>query len=133
MGHCEEYPPPGLLRAIDEFNRGDWFECHETIEELWTDEVGEVRDLYQGILQVAVALYHWRKGNFCGAVSLLSGGAAYLRQVRPVCQDVDAAGLAAAADRLRDALANLGPARMAELDPVLIPVLRLNLLTDAEK
>ncbi len=124
-------PTPGLYRAFDEFNRGDWFECHDTLEELWAEEIGELRDFYQGILQVAVALYHWRKGNFSGSLSLLKCRAAYLRRVRPVCRGVDAAGLADAAERLREALEALGPARMSELDAGLIPKLRTVPLTNS--
>ncbi|KAF0216292.1 MAG: hypothetical protein FD174_3746 [Geobacteraceae bacterium] len=125
MRHCDESPSGELLQAFGEFNRGDWFECHETLEDLWVGEEGEVRDFYQGVLQVAVALHHWRGGNFGGAVRVLEAGTAYLRRVRPVCQRIDVAGLITAADRLRDALVILGPARMAELDPALIPRLRL--------
>ena len=75
---CSESPPGQLLQAIREFNSRAWFECHETVEDLWIGSEGEVRDFYQGIIQVAVALHHWRNGNFGGAVSLLKGGAGYL-------------------------------------------------------
>jgi len=125
MRQCDESPTGELLQAIGEFNRGDWFECHETLEDLWVGEEGEARYFYQGVLQVAVALHHWRGGNFGGAVSLLKSGSEYLRRVRPVCQRVDVAGLIAATDRLRVALSALGPARMSELDPACIPLLRL--------
>ncbi len=131
MRHCEGPPPGELLRAIDQFNRRDWFDCHETLEYLWMGQIGETRDFYQGILQVAVALHHWRGGNFRGAVSLLARGAGYLRRVRPVCQGVDVEGFVADADRLWEALAALGPERMAELEPDLIPRLRLATLQDA--
>ncbi len=122
---CDDAPPEGLLRAIGEFNRGDWFDCHETLEELWAGEQGEMRDFYQGLLQVAVALHHWRNGNLKGALFLLKEGAKRLRHVRPVCREVDADGLAGAAERLLEALTTLGPERMEELDYSLIPKLRL--------
>jgi len=132
MRHCDESPPGELLQAIGEFNRGDWFNCHETLEDLWAGEEGEIRNFYQGVLQVAVALYHWRGGNFKGAVSLMESGAKYLRQVRPICQRVDVTGLINSADLVRETLKTLGPARMAELDPVLIPRLRLVPFLDGE-
>lgn len=74
MRHCEESPPGLLLLAIRQFNVGQWYECHETLEELWIGEMGEVRDFFQGVLQIAVALHHWRNGNYGGAFSLLNGG-----------------------------------------------------------
>lgn len=123
MRYCEESPPRQLLLAIRQFNGRDWYECHETLEDLWVGEEGEVREFYQGILQVAVALHHWRNGNFGGAVTLLEGGVAYLRRVPLVCQWVDVAAFIAAADRAREALVHLGREHMAALDPSLIPVL----------
>lgn len=113
---------------MEDFNRGDWFESHEILEELWSGEQGELRDFYQGIIQVGAALHHWRKGNFGGAVRLLETGAGSLRRARPVCQGVDTADLAYAADRLREELQTLGPGRMTELDPERIP--RLHFVPD---
>jgi predicted metal-dependent hydrolase len=121
---CNESPPGQLLQAIREFNCREWFECHETVEDLWIGETGEVRDFYQGIIQIAVALHHWRNGNFGGAVSLLKGGAGYLRHVSDACQWVDVAVLIADADGMRTALEELGKERMETLDPGFIPLIR---------
>lgn len=122
---CDSSPSGELLQAFGEFNRGDWFECHETLEELWIGSEGEIRDFYQGVLQIAVALHHWRNGNFGGAVHLLAGGAGYLRRVRDTCQRIQVDVLVEAADRFRETLVSLGPKRMAEADRNLIPRLRL--------
>lgn len=131
MQRCTDSPTGELLRAFGEFNRGDWFACHETLEELWAGEEGEARDFFQGLLQMAVALHHWREGNFGGAVRLLEGGAAYLRKVRSTCQRIDVVDALASADRMREALIRLGPERMGELAPDLIPRLRLVPAEDA--
>jgi uncharacterized protein len=48
----------------------DYFECHEVMEELWLEEGRD--PLYQGLLQVAVGLYHYRNGNLGGAVKLFT-------------------------------------------------------------
>lgn len=121
---CSESPPAQLLQGIREFNRRDWFECHETVEDLWIGEVGETRDFYQGVIQIAVALHHWRNGNFGGAVSLLKGGAGYLRRVADRCLWVDVASLIADSDRMRAVLEELGKERMESLDPDLIPLIQ---------
>ena len=121
---CSDSPPGQLLQAIREFNGCEWFECHETVEDLWIGETGEVRDFYQGLIQIAVALHHWKNGNFGGAVSLLKGGAGYLGHVGDSCQWVDVARLIADADRMRAALEELGKERMETLDPSFIPVIQ---------
>lgn len=121
---CTDSPPGQLLQAIREFNSRKWFECHETVEDLWIGEAGETRDFYQGIIQIAVALHHWRNGNFGGAVSLLKGGVGYLGRVSEECQWVDVAALIADADRVRTALVGLGKAQMETLDPDFIPQIK---------
>ena len=50
----------------------DYFECHEVMEELWLEEGRN--PLYQGLLQIAVGLYHHRNGNVSGAIKLLEQG-----------------------------------------------------------
>lgn len=122
---CSLSPSGELLQAFGEFNRGDWFDCHETLEDLWVGSEGEIRSFYQGVLQIAVALHHWQQGNFGGAVSLLTGGIGYLRQVRPVCQRIEVATMIGEAERCHAELLRLGREQMAGLEPGFIPRLRL--------
>lgn len=121
MQNCQNAPPEELLQAIEEFNAGHWYECHETLEELWVGEKGELRSFYQGVLQIAVALHHWRNGNFKGALHLLIKGAGCLKGVAPVCREVDVARLVVDAGMMQEALAALGEERMAELPQRMIP------------
>jgi predicted metal-dependent hydrolase len=57
-------------RGVDEFNRGFYFECHDTIEDLWAGLRGPSRDFFQGLIQVSVAFYHLGNGNLAGAESM---------------------------------------------------------------
>jgi len=57
-------------RGVDEFNRGFYFECHDTIEDLWAGLRGPSRDFFQGLIQVSVAFYHLGNGNRTGAESM---------------------------------------------------------------
>jgi hypothetical protein len=118
---CEESPPGQILLAIRQFNNREWYDCHETIEELWLGESGEMKDFLQGVLQIAVALHHWRNGNHGGAVSLLVSGSNYLKRVSDVCLWVDVPALTADAEKVRIALEDLGTEGMAELEQSLIP------------
>jgi len=59
-----------LAKGVDEFNRGYFFECHDTLEELWAGLRGPSRDFLQGLIQVSVALYHLTGGNPAGAESM---------------------------------------------------------------
>src|SRR5947207_3881552 len=122
---CGESPPALLLEGIAQFNRGEYFEQHETLERLWRAERREVRRLYQGILQIGVAFHHLRKQNHHGTVYMLTRGSRYLAPFAPRCQRLDVeALLAAAAAALREG-ERLGPARLGELHWSLAPKVRL--------
>ncbi len=58
-------------RGVDEFNRGFYFECHDTLEEMWSGLRGPARDFFQGLIQVSVACYHLGNANRAGAESMM--------------------------------------------------------------
>jgi predicted metal-dependent hydrolase len=123
---CDGSPPPELLEGIEQFNQGEFFEQHETLELLWRDTRTPDRALYHGILQIGVGFHHWRNGNFHGASVLLDEGIERLRPFAPVCQTVDVAALIADASLARERLAKLGEASMRTVDVLgLAPRIRL--------
>ncbi len=50
----------------------DYFECHELLEEYWKSlpKDAENRELWVGLIQIAVAQYHLRRGNARGAIMM---------------------------------------------------------------
>jgi uncharacterized protein len=124
---CSELPPAALLEGIEQFNRGDYFEQHETLELLWRAEPRDVRRLYQGILQIGVAFHHLRRLNHHGTVYMLTRGSRYLAPFAPRCQSVDVEALLSdAATALRE-VERLGPGRLDEFDWRLAPRVRISL------
>jgi predicted metal-dependent hydrolase len=121
MSWCDEPPPPLLLEGIAQFNRGAYFEQHETLETLWRAEARPVRQLYQGILQVGVAFHHLRRRNYHGVVYMLTRGSMYLRPFAPSCQGVDVAALLEAATRALGTVEALGPSRLHDFEWGLAP------------
>ena len=113
---CDEPPAPELVHAIEQFNAGEFFEQHETLELLWRATAAPVRDLYHGILQVGVGFHHWRRGNFHGASVLLEEGVGRLEPFSPSCQTIDVARLIADASAARARLLELGESRMGQED-----------------
>ena len=118
---CQERQPALLRRGIEQFNRGEFFEQHETLESLWLEESRPIRRLYQGILQVGVAMFHIQRRNHHGAVYMLTRGRAYLHPFAPACQNVDVANLRDQAARALDEVERLGPERMDMFDWSLAP------------
>lgn len=75
--------------AIAQFNRAEFYACHDTLEAIWMDAGYPDRTFYQGILQIAVGLYHLSHSNWRGAVILLGEGIGRLRDFQPDYEDVD--------------------------------------------
>jgi len=122
---CHEAPPPALLEGIAQFNRGEFFEQHETLELLWRAERRDIRYLYQGILQVGVAFYQLRRLNHHGTVYLLTRGPRYLAPFAPRCQSVDVQALIDDASAALREVERLGAGRLAEFDWSLAPKVRV--------
>ena len=52
-----------FLKGIELFNQEQFYECHDTLEEIWLEETGEERGFLQGMIQVAVAFHHYQNGK----------------------------------------------------------------------
>ncbi|MFQ5816700.1 MAG: DUF309 domain-containing protein [Terriglobia bacterium] len=109
-------------RGITCFNRRQFFECHETLEEIWLAEVPEEKPFYQGLIQVAAGFHHYQNGNRAGARSLIRQGLAKLAAYPPDSHGIDLASLRSALAGWRErldhgehpenlAFPNIGPAR----------------------
>lgn len=90
---CAAPPPPALVQAVAEFNAGQYFQCHDTLEALWLADVSPVRDFYKGLIQIAAGLYHFENGNARGCAKLLARGTGYVERFAPYCQGVDVTAL----------------------------------------
>jgi uncharacterized protein len=113
--------PDLALKGIEEFNRGEFYECHEYLEEAWMQEPGRVRFLYQGILQVGVGFYHLQNGNWRGATGLLRNGTVRLKEFEPVTLGVDVAKLVRESERCLRELELLGRERIDDFDRSGVP------------
>lgn len=74
-----------LRSGIEQFNRQEFFDCHETLEELWMHDSSPERELIQGIIQIAVGYYHHLRDNQVGALKLLTRGLARVKKYEPTC------------------------------------------------
>ena len=52
---------PRYLGFFQCFNRGDYYEAHDVLEDLWLETRGRDREFYKGLIQVAGAFVHLRK------------------------------------------------------------------------
>ncbi|MEH2111258.1 DUF309 domain-containing protein [Nostoc sp.] len=81
--------PQEFWQGVEQFNSGQFYACHDTLEALWIEAGEPEKSFYQGILQIAVALYHLENRNWRGAVILLGEGSNRLRRYPSIYSGVD--------------------------------------------
>ena len=121
----DEPLPPLAQQGVAAFNRGEFYPQHDFFEEAWMDEPREVRDLYQGILQVGVGFYQMQRGNWPGAVKLMRRGLLRLRDLPDVCQGINLAEFRAAAEQIHAEVSAGGPESLAGFDEERFPRIEL--------
>ncbi|NJN61124.1 MAG: DUF309 domain-containing protein [Coleofasciculaceae cyanobacterium RL_1_1] len=72
--------PPEFWQGVEQFNAGQFYDCHDTLEAIWLECYGLEKKFYQGILQIAVACYHLSNFNWRGCAILLGEGMSRLGQ-----------------------------------------------------
>jgi uncharacterized protein len=100
--------PPAWLQGIDEFNKREYYACHDTLEALWMDSIDPDKKFYQGVLQIAVACYHLHNRNWRGAVTLLGEGIRRLPYYQPVYSGIDVTKLIQDSRNLLTTLQSIG-------------------------
>lgn len=86
-----------LARGVALFNSGRYFEAHEVFEDLWRASEGELRIVYQGVVQACAGLVKHQRGAPASARTLLAKGLGKLEAAPLSCRPgIDVAGLARA-------------------------------------
>ena len=80
-------------QGIEQFNRREFYPCHDTLEAIWMDAIEPDKTFYQGILQIAVGCYHLSNNNWKGAVILLGEGLKKLIEYEPDYLEIDVTNL----------------------------------------
>jgi len=109
-----EAAPQEFWQGVEEFNNREYYACHDTLEALWMESVEPEKKFYQGVLQIAVALYHLGNYNWRGAVTLLGEGIVKLRYYQPTYADIDVDKLVEQSAELLSALQQAGAEKIAE-------------------
>lgn len=111
----DEGADPRLGEGIALFNRGEYYACHDVLEAIWMEAATADKPFYQGILQIAVGLYHLGNLNWQGASILLGEGVNRLRPFEPAYAGVDIERLVDCGWAWLTALHQTGRERVAEV------------------
>src|SRR5262245_51358091 len=87
-----------IRAALALVREGDGFAAHEVLEDLWRAARPDERDLYQGLVHVAVATYQEQRANEVGRRRQLEKAVRRLGPYAPVYEGLAVAGLLAWCD-----------------------------------
>ncbi len=116
---CQERLPALAISGIEQFNLGAYYACHDDLEAAWREDDGAGRDLYRGILQVAIAYFQIERGNYRGAMKMFLRLRQWLDPLPAECRGVNVAKLRRDAAAVQESLAALGPERIGDFDQAL--------------
>jgi len=119
---CDRTPTPQMLRAFEQFNRGEYWHQHETLEWIWRAEPdASIRNFYKGVLQVGVGFHHLRNRNYRGVIKVLGRGINYLKPYAPECYGVDVSRLIDEASDIYWRVHDVGAEGIAQLADIELP------------
>ncbi|BAY46552.1 hypothetical protein SAMD00079811_41640 [Scytonema sp. HK-05] len=107
--------PDEFWQGVEQFNAGEYYACHDTLEALWIEAAEPEKTFYQGILQIAVALYHLSNHNLRGAMILLGEGSNRLRRYPSEYGGIDVDEVLSQSAALLTALQQTEPEKIAAL------------------
>ena len=110
-----------LAKGIAEFNAWRFYDCHETLEDVWRAEDGTLADLFQGLIKLAAGFHHLLRGNHKGAVTVLGDALTLLAPYRPACLGVDVQRLIDETSACYERIRELGPERIGEFGRSTLP------------
>jgi predicted metal-dependent hydrolase len=84
-----------IAAALELVREGRGFDAHELLEDLWRAALPAERDLYQGLVHVAVATYQESRGNEVGRRRQLEKALRRLTPYAPAYEGVEIAALLA--------------------------------------
>ena len=93
-----------FVEGVDHFNRKEFWEAHESWETIWLAAESDIEQFLQGLIQVAAAYHHVKRGTFRGAIRLFEAGLRRLEAFPPGFCDCDRADVERAAREERERL-----------------------------
>ena len=117
-------PPTPLTDAVDQFNAGLYWDCHETLEDLWRSTPYPLRHFYQAIIKIAVGLHHADRHNAKGARNKLSEGLRLLKPFTPTLLSLNTLSLAQETQDWLNVLGEGPQVNWIELDKKKMPTIK---------
>jgi len=93
--------------GLKHYRAADYFEAHESWEELWSEYYLMDRKFIQGLIQLSVSFVHLENGNIKGAKSLLNKSTEKFVEFKGVQREIDVNNLLTQINQVSEAYDNL--------------------------
>jgi hypothetical protein len=121
---CQKPLSKLAMEGIRLFNEGEYFEAHEELELAWNAEEPPGRELYQGILQIAVAYLQITRKNYNGAQKMFLRARQWLDPLPGVCRGINIDQFRQDVAFVQRIVTDLGPSRLQDFSLTLLkPIL----------
>ena len=117
---CNSPLHPQAAAGLRLFNAGEYFEAHEALEDAWNAEKGQIRELYRGILQIAVVYLHVTRGNYNGAIKVYGRSQRWIKDWPEICRGIEVGKLRKDAEAVINEVRRLGLERISKFDTTLL-------------
>lgn len=126
LDECQGTLHPKAIEGLQLFNAGKYFDAHEELEAAWKEETGAIRDLYRGILQVAVTYLHITRRNYDGAVKVYGRSLKWTQDWNNVCRGVNVKKLRDDSEIVMQEVQRLGKDKIGNFDLSLLKSIQWN-------
>jgi hypothetical protein len=113
---CNAPLHPQAAEGLRLFNAGHYFESHEALEDAWNAERGRIRELYRGILQIAVVYLHITRRNYDGALKVYARSQRWMKDWPDVCRGIQVEELRRNAGNVIAEIQRLGKEHIDKFD-----------------
>lgn len=121
---CDAPLHPQAAEGLRLFNAGEYFEAHEALEDAWNEEKGEIRNLYRGILQIAVVYLHITRRNYNGAVKVYARCQRWMKGWASICMGIHVGELRENAEMVIREVMRLGEEGIGEFNKAMLRPVR---------
>src|ERR1700752_827097 len=117
---CKAPMHPQAAQGLRLFNAGKYFEAHEALEIAWLEEQGKVRELYRGILQIAVVYLTATRRDYNGVIKVYGRSQKWLKDWPETCRGINVGQLQRDAKAVINEIERLGSENISRFDNSLL-------------
>ena len=117
--------PRQYLQFIEKFNQGEYYECHDLLEEIWMEQ--KHNKFLQGLLQLSVGIYHFEYGNIKGARWMFNNARKYLSNYPSVTWGLELEPVLSYLDHCLKVLPSVDSIPFTEVKSVVFPYITLQI------